>query len=108
MMPSGGSGVSFVIPASSSALLFAHAEWPSREYKKTGRSGTSSSRMPLLARAPGPKDAIDQPPPSTQGRSGFACAYSAMRVRYSGTVSTPFRSQADASTPPEIGWMWIS
>ncbi len=86
MRPSAGSGVSFVMPATSSALLLTQVVCPSRLQRMTGRSGTTASISSLRASAPGPNAAIDQPPPVIQGSSGFASAYFLMVATYSSTV----------------------
>ena len=62
----------------------------------------------LRASAPGPKAAIDQPPPVIQGSFGFASAQFLIFATYSSTVVSALRSQAFASMPPEIGWMCTS
>ena len=73
MRPSGGSGVSAVMPAISSAFEFTQALWPSALRRYTGRSGTISSSLRPFGIAPG-KASIDQPPPRIQGSSGCAAA----------------------------------
>ena len=66
--PSGGSGVSAVIPASSSARELAQAPWWSRLGRNTGRSGTTASRSAAEGVPPG-NAAIAQPPPMIHGPS---------------------------------------
>ena len=68
--PSQGSGVSRVMCATSSAFEFTHAPWTSRFRRKTGRSGTMSSRSSLVGVPPG-KWAISQPPPKIHGSPGW-------------------------------------
>ena len=71
--PCGGSGVSRVTPATSSAREFTQAPCPSRFVSSTGRSGTTASSASRRAIPPG-NVSIDQPSPTIHSRSGWAAA----------------------------------
>ncbi len=105
--PSSGSAVAAVIPAIASAREFAHAPWPSRFWRKTGRSGTIRSRSSRRGVPPG-KSAMYQPLPRIHGTSGWP----AHRRRSSrGSPSAPrlsCRSQRRSERPPWMGWTWTS
>ena len=89
--PSHGSGVSRVMPATSNAFEFTQAPCTSRFSRKTGRSGTTSSRSSFVGVPPG-KCAISQPPPKIQGSSRMPFAYATTASRY---ASTPGRSWSE-------------
>ena len=71
--PSPGSGVSRVMPASSSARELTQAPCPSRLVKNAGRSGTIASRTSFVGVPPG-NTSMYQPPPRIHGASGSAAA----------------------------------
>ncbi len=103
MRPLGGSGVVASMPASRSAALLAQAEWPSREWMSTARSGSTRS-SDLRSGRPSGKAAMDQPLPMIQGRS-VPAAYAAMAWTYASALSaTSDRSHRRRSSPPMVGW----
>ncbi len=59
------------MPASVSAVVFTHPLWWSRFGRKAGRPSVTVSRSAAVGNPPGKAD-MDQPPPSTQARSGHA------------------------------------
>ena len=73
MKPRGGSGVSFVSPAISSAFEFTPAPWNPSSYTSAGRSGTTASRNTLVSfpsgKAPSPYFSA-----RIHSRSGLAAA----------------------------------
>src|SRR3546814_2686446 len=84
MLPPGGSGVSRVMPASSSASELASAMCPSRRLMNTGLSGVTASISWRVGRSAGVQRSWSQLPLSTQRRSEEHTSelQSLMRISY--------------------------
>ncbi len=110
MRPSHGSGVSLVIPATSSARLFTHAPCTSLFIRNTGRSATMRSRSSLCGAPPGNRY-IAHPPPVIRASPGFATPPHGAGDASPGrpaTVPTWSRFTRSRFRPPNAGWTWAS
>ena len=105
--PSDGSGVDAVTPASSSALVFTQALWPSRLVRKAGRSGTIRSRSSRRG-VPPSNAAMYQPPPRIHASSGCDRAYASITSNPGPDCASAWRSHRSIARPPWTGWTWAS
>ena len=101
--PSGGSGVSAVMPASSRARELTQAPWWSRLGRNTGRSGTTASRSAAVGVPPG-NAAIAQPPPSDPRRRRAGRRTRGPSRGTPRACAPSVRSHRSRSRPPWIGW----
>ena len=94
-------------PASSSALVFTQALWPSRLVRKAGRSGrirSSSSRRGV----PPSNAAMYQPPPRIHASSGCDRAYASITSISDPVCASAWRSHRSIASPPWTGWTCAS
>ena len=103
--PSGGSGVSRVMPASSNAVLLNQFVCPPRWATSTGWSGTAASRC-VRCRGPSTTLVSSNMKPRTHRPGGVSRAFRRSAAWISATVRRSVFTPYSSFTP--LGWEWVS